>query len=189
MKAIRWERGLFRLYVVLNVIGILFAGYSLYLYQQYLSVVSNAKFAETRMIDLEKALNAVAVIYDNSPDTSDDELARKLREQNISEDSVGLILYHARDYEHCYFGDNFLASKKEPVLISFERVMKLYRDDAERCRNRVYPAGKIYKFGISVSGVLILLPWFMHYITKFLILPITRWIASGFKSAGDGDAP
>ncbi len=141
------------------------------------------------MMDFEKALKTVAVIYDNRPDASNDELARKLREKNISEDNVEFILYRARDYEHCYLGADFLESKKDPVLRSFERHMKLYRSDAKRCWSRVYPARKRFEFWRSVAGGIILLPWLMHYITKFLILPITRWIASGFKSADDGDAP
>jgi hypothetical protein len=86
-------------------------------------------------------------------------------------------------------------SKEAAVLESLEGKSRGYRDGVcgfggylqefewarlaeEKCR-----------FLLALASSFVLLPWLAHYSMRFLILPITRWIASGFKSAGDGDAP
>ncbi len=171
MKKINLEKGLFRIYIILTLCGLIFAGLAGVQHMKYLQAsdsfvsLSNACAAPRRPM-YQEAKEAASYVTCPPSHEGHDDFCSDFYSCNYCESLLGP-----------YFSARETWINNEPIRSEMlHRILKERRGEKKKRENYV-----------TLSVITAILPWMIHYLIKLLLLPLIRWVLSGFKENRTND--
>lgn len=189
MKKIAWQRGLFRIYLLLGVVGLVFAGLSIMPAIEAKSYRDQSngidifrKVVRTNLVEMVGQKYTYDTEYLFTPMTIE-EVTLAMKEQGATEKQIRRPL----ELYRWHLGEFMGASPVSNVsLVIGQSVLNSIYSEARICGSIANSADDKVSLLLILAASLIFGPWIFHYnikgLFKFVLLPIYRWIWKGFRA-------
>ena len=191
MEKITWQKGLFRIYILIGITGSIFLFPSSISYYKYRQVKQLYQEAEQTLAATETTLTKLRQFP-----RIDSLISR--HEKDKTQKSKGSILDEIFSGRH-YNPDRTRHRKISDMLISQREGMDLkgsYDDDLvdeyaknisampnlckKACMDRYTSKRLVADEFLTIAIFIITVPWIIHYLIKITLIPLCKWLIGGF---------
>jgi hypothetical protein len=188
MKKLAWEKGLFRVYLLLNVIGIVFAFISIGSVAEAWKLGKEAEELCQKVEEFEKLNPIVIDLYRANRKINVEELEQQLKEKGAPEWYIQRAATTFGVVSETNTLDIVLGRlpPKEVETLFLDGVDYVERQFYKWKSAKTYREEKTRDLLLSLTGGFTIAPWILHYSIKWLlegvVLPILRWVWKGFSA-------